>query len=288
MPLSFEPADIRYIAYVDEAGDPGLKTVRPIDRGGASEWFCVGAILIQAYRERETVAWVKNIRSLTDAKQSPDLHYRNLGDSKRAIVCNEIAALPVRCFAFISNKKNMRQHRNERAALARPSGQEYFYNYCVRLLMERITDFVERHSIKNYGEPKQLRMVFSERGGVRYAQTTEYHDLLRQQARSKTTFLKKREVKWRVMHPASNVIIPHNQNAGVQLADPIASSFYQAVNTAVPSAWNTSFAEALKPRIPTENGSCEDYGVTLQPQWWKAKLTPDQQKIFRFYGYAFK
>jgi hypothetical protein len=90
------------------------------------------------------------------------------------------------------------------------------------------------------------------------------------------------------MHPASNVIIPHNQNAGVQLADPIASSFYQAVNTAVPSAWNTSFAEALKPRIPTENGSCEDYGVTLQPQWWKAKLTPDQQKIFRFYGYAFK
>ena len=27
-----------YIAFIDEAGDPGLNTVRPIDEVGGSEW----------------------------------------------------------------------------------------------------------------------------------------------------------------------------------------------------------------------------------------------------------
>jgi len=288
MPLAFEPADIGYIAYIDEAGDPGLKRVRPIDHGGASEWLSVGAILVRAERERETVGWVRNIRELIGARQSPALHYRTLGDTKKAIVCNEIAKLPLRCFVLISNKKNMRQHHNERAARARPSGQEYFYNFCIRMLMERVTDYVERRSMRDHGKPKHVKIVFSERGGVRYAQTIEYLELLREQARSETTVLDKHVVKWRVMHPSSNIVVPHSQNAGVQLADPVASSFYQAANTAVPKNWNISFAQALEPRIPRKNGTYAEYGVTLKPHWWIARLTPEQRQIFSFYGYQFK
>lgn len=39
-----------YIAYIDEAGDPGLNKVRPIDANGASEWLILSAVVIKAER----------------------------------------------------------------------------------------------------------------------------------------------------------------------------------------------------------------------------------------------
>jgi Protein of unknown function (DUF3800) len=234
MSLAFEPADIGYIAYIDEAGDPGLTRVRPIDSQGATEWLSIGAILIRQEKERETVGWVQSIRQTIGARQRPDLHFRDLSPSRKFAVCQELPKLPLRCFALLSNKKNMRQHRNELAERARPSGQSWFYNWCVRLLLERITDFVEADSLRRHNKPRQVQLVFSERGGVRYGQTAAYHSLLKEQARSQTTVLKKREIKWRVLHPASTLIVQHAKNAGVQLADVVASSFYQAANTLPP------------------------------------------------------
>jgi uncharacterized protein DUF3800 len=284
MPLAYEPADIRYIAYIDEAGDPGLTKVRPLQPEGATEWLSIGALLIKAECEQDTVSWVQSIRQSIELNRGPDIHFRNLNPYRKLRVCQEVAALPVKCFVLLSNKKNMHLHRNERVENARPSTQEWFYNWCIKLLLERISDFVEYNSVRRYGEPKHVQLIFSERGGVRYAQTSEYHELVRSQARSKTTLLTKRMAKWRVLHPASSLVVPHTQNAGVQLADTVASSFYQAANASA-SGWNTKFAETLEPVIPAECGQCADYGVTLQPHWNIAKLTKDQQKIFRFYGY---
>lgn len=288
MSLAFEPADIRYVAFIDEAGDPGLTRVRPIDSHGATEWLSIGAVLIQQEYHRETVQWVQSIRRTIGARQSPDLHYRDLSPSRKFAVCQDLPKLPLRCFALLSNKKNMRQHRNERAERARPSTQQWFYNWCIRLLLERITNFVESHAVARYGGPRHVQLIFSERGGVRYGQTAAYHNLLREQARSKTTLLQKREIKWRVLHPASTIVVPHEKNAGVQLADVVASAFYQAANTMPPPDWDTTYAKLLERVIPKESGTYADYGVTLLPTWHKARLNSQQQEIFRFYGYPLK
>ena len=37
-----------YIAFIDEAGDPGLNRVRPIDENGASEWLVLSAVVMRA------------------------------------------------------------------------------------------------------------------------------------------------------------------------------------------------------------------------------------------------
>ena len=286
MALAFEPPDCGYIAYIDEAGDPGLTKVRPIDPDGATEWLTLGAVVIKAERETETVGWVRDIREAIRMRQKPDLHYRGLAADRKRKACEMLAELPLRCFALLSNKKNMRSYRNRRAEAARASSQEWFYNFCVRLILERITDYVELRSMKDHGRPKHLRLVFSHRGGLRYSQMTAYHDLLNNQARSGTTYLKKREVKWRVLHPRLCKSVSHSKSAGAQLADIVASSFYQAADALGPGQWDTQFAELLKPRIPTSRGLHADYGVTLMPTpAWKATLTPDQKKIFRFYGY---
>ena len=47
---------IGYVAYIDEAGDAGLKTVRPLDPSGASEWLILRRRGRQSRKQLETGA----------------------------------------------------------------------------------------------------------------------------------------------------------------------------------------------------------------------------------------
>lgn len=166
-----------YIAYIDEAGDPGLNKVRPIDENGASEWLVLSAVVIKAEREPLVLDWVKDIRDGVGVTQRTDLHYRTLSPTRRVAVANAIAGLPLRGFAVLSNKKNMRDHKNNNAAKI-PS-QQWFYNWCVRLLIERITAFCAARTQADYGETRPVKIEFSQRGGHTYSQTVAYHAYLR-------------------------------------------------------------------------------------------------------------
>ncbi len=240
----------------------------------------IGGLLIRAAREHEPVDWVRDIQSGIKGRQRPDLHFRQLSHRHKIRACATIAMLPVRAFVLCSNKKNMRGYSNARAE-KRASAQEWFYNFCVRLLLERVTDYVKRRSIRDFGALKQLEVVFSNRGGMRYSQTKAYYDLLRAQARSETTYLTKRVVQWKILHPVLVRTVPHTGNAGVQLADVVTSAFYQAVNAHGQGQWCTDYAKLLAPVLPAEHGRQADYSVALQPTPpWKARLTPEQQRIF--------
>jgi hypothetical protein len=154
-------------------------------------------------REPEAVGWVRDIRHKIQSSQSPALHYRGLSDARKKVACQAIADLPLRALVLCSHKKNMEGYRNKRVEAARGgSTQEFFYNYCVRLLLERVTHFVERLSIREHGEPKHLQIVFSERGGLRYSQTVAYLSLLQEQSRSRTTYQATREVRGRCGIPS--------------------------------------------------------------------------------------
>ncbi|WGR70651.1 MULTISPECIES: DUF3800 domain-containing protein [unclassified Bradyrhizobium] len=149
-----------YIAYIDEAGDAGLKAVRPIDPVGATEWLCLGAVLIRAKHESEVQNWVRTILSKIGSKRS-DLHYRHLSAAQKRTALEMIAQLPIRGFVLASNKKNMRRYRNERAEHA--GAQQWFYNYCLRLLLERVTDFCHRHATKDRANNRFVKIMYSER-----------------------------------------------------------------------------------------------------------------------------
>lgn len=139
-----------------------------------------------------------------------------------------IAEKEVVCFAVCSNKKNMRGWSNERAAIMR--SKQWFYNFCVRFLIERVTDFCLRDSIKKYNAPRYLRVLFSQRGGHEYGQTKAYWEHLKAQASSETTYLRRREIKHQVLHFNLVDYVPHTSVAGLQLADVVASAFYQAID----------------------------------------------------------
>lgn len=132
------------------------------------------------------------------------------------------------CFAVCSNKKNMLGRKNERAAAM--GGTQWFYNFCVRFLMERATDLCLRDSMKKYKAPKYLKVVFRQRGGHEYGQTKAYWDHLKAQAASETTFLGMRAIRHQVLRFNLVDYVPHTSVAGLQMADVVASDFYQPID----------------------------------------------------------
>lgn len=273
-----------YYVFIDEAGDTGTRAIKPVDANGATEWFVLGAVVVAAAKEREAVEWVREIKESVQQTQRPDLHYRYLGQSRRERACRILATKDQRSFVVASHKLNMRGYTNAKAQ-ARGS-QEYFYNWCVRVLLERVTAWCRAHSMKNFGEVRRAQLVFSSRGGLRYSQLVAYHEYLRRQSASNRLYLKRGDIAWDVLHPDLYKSIPHHQSAGAQLADVVASAFYQAVE-ARSAAWDCAPAIALGPRIARRGAAIAGTGVTLLPLSPAVpKLTAEQATIFNHYGYS--
>lgn len=275
-----------YIAYIDEAGDPGLRRVRPIDPIGGTEWMILSAVLIRAENEANILSWHKELVEDLNIRQRKDIHFRDLSYPKKDKVCLALSGYPARIFVVASNKKNMRQYRNHRAEKI-PSNQ-WFYNWLVRILVERITHYVERHSVKNFGKPRHVTFEFSERGGHSYDQTAAYHALLAQQAKGSGPLLDKWVPKWNVMDWRLVKAYPHKTRVGLQFADIVASAFFAAVDNLDSGPCEVRFAKALRPRVASLDNRHADYGLVLQPTPpTRGRLTNDQQEIFRYYGYQF-
>ena len=279
-----------YIAYIDEAGDEGLAKVKPIDENGSSEWLTLGAVVIKAAREKEAITWVRDIIGNFHNHQAKGLHFRHLNPAKKRLVCAKMATLDLRCFAVASNKKNMRGYRNPWAEQI-PS-KNWFYCWLTRLLLERVTYFVRQRSIETFGEPRFLKIEYSERGGMSYAQLNAYYDWLKLKSIGDNLFLPLGDLHWDVMHRSLLEVHNHNARAGLQLADVVASAFFKASDLYDTGEVDPEFAKLLSPRMARDpnrtQGNVTGYGVKLMPRWSTANLLAEQQEIYRFYGYPGK
>jgi uncharacterized protein DUF3800 len=222
-------------------------------------------------------------------KQQTVLHFRDLDEWRKPLACQLLGEIKdVRCFAMLSNKKNMKGHRNIRAA-SRSEGigiDQVFYNWCLRIILERMTDFVYRHSMRAYGEPRHVKIILGERGTHSYARATWYGQMLKDQSKAGTTYLAKRTIKWEVFDSRLIQVSQPQVNAGLQLADIIASSFFQGVDILPPTIFNTHNARLLKPRIAEKDGTIENFGVTFLPfKYYEADLQPGQIDLLEFYGF---
>jgi len=179
----------------------------------------------------------------------------------------------------------MRQYRNPQAEAVSLHKHAFFYNYLIRVLLERMTDWCAQKSIRETGEPRHVKLVFSRRGGHSYRHVQTYIELLAKQVERGAIYQTARVPDFRVIDPRLFEVIGHNKSAGCQIADVVASAFFQAANAGT-KKWNSEYAEALKPRMAFDESGHAGYGLTLLP-WknWRLRLNDAQKKIFRFYGY---
>lgn len=288
MSISQTEPSYEYIAYIDESGDPGLGKVKGVtDEKGSSEWLIVAATVVRRRDEAHMEPWVKGITSQFRGHQKTGIHFKDLSAAKRLVVCSEMVRLPLRCFVVASNKKNMQGHQNPWAELI-PS-DNWFYCWMTRLLLERVTRFVDIHAREQFGKPATLKIVFSRRGRMSYPQLEAYYTWLKIKSVADAQFLDIGDISWSVMDRRQIFVCDHEEDFGLHFADATASAFFKACDYRDTGSCDPQFAQKLElimGRYPNIlDGQIAGYGLKLMPGLRKARLRQDQQRIFRWYGY---
>lgn len=280
--------DYEYVAYIDEAGDPGLRNLRPDCPTGSSEWFVLSAVVIAKKFEMPVRDWVSDMITATGRSQRKDLHFRALHDAHKSLVCTMLANLNVRCFTICSHKKSLLKWPHS-PSLRAMQNQDWFYSFLSRYLLERVTDFVAAHSKRTSGSTKRVKIVFSDRGGLSVGQMSAYYDKLQHQTRSGRMVLKRGNITWDAFHRLLLRRANPKASAGLQLADIVASSFFTACDQYNTLNCNPKYALFLRDRMArkpdTVGGQISGYGVKLLPKFEPEKWLPIQSTVFREYGY---
>ncbi len=184
----------------------------------------------------------------------------------------------------MSHKTNMEGYANLAAEQARVNKTAWFYCWMSRLLLERVSAYCGQRCLKDYGEPRSLRIEFSDRGGVKIDDVVAYYKYISEQSRMGIMFNKYFDLDWSVMDVNQIISRPNNMRAGLQMSDIVASAFYQAVETDSRSGLNATYAEALAPRMArNKNGNVYGFGMKVMPRWIPSRLPQLQRRIFDFY-----
>ena len=270
---------VGYIAYIDQSGDDGIARVSPIDSNGASEWFVLSALVVRKTTNPE-LGWVRSIIADLNLRQRRELHFQPLDHERRLRTCSALAKLPVRCFVVMSNKQNMRGYTNPRAAKVYTPARNWFYWWMARLLLERVTDYCYRRSIREFGRPVTVRLEFARRGGMFYSHFKAYLRWLKMQSRANALFLSYGDLSWDVVDIDEIAVFAASDRAGLQLSDVVASAFFQAVA----GRCDPSYATALAPRVASnQHGAQFGYGLKVMPTKYADLAPMEQRELFDFY-----
>ncbi len=276
----------QYLAFVDEAGDDGLNKITPIDDNGASEWFVMSAVVLRREKLAEIKKAITELKSKFGLKESEALHFRKLSYENKLLAANKIAELPLRLFVVISNKRNMRKRRNLRAEKVR--ARSFFYNWIIRLLLERVTDFC---SAKGSGWSGKIRIEFASRGGMDYGHTKDYLTRLRDQEKYRGgPFIKQGKIKWDAIDLSEIKVFRAKQKEGLQASDIVASSFFNALDDKMKHSGTYDFAYALLPRMGRKpdnrtRGRIEDYGLKVMPPPHAINISIEKKRFFTAFGF---
>jgi hypothetical protein len=155
-----------------------------------------------------------------------------------------------------------------------------------RLLIERVSEFCALRNTRSGTPGTKVRLELSQRKDLRYTELTDYLTRLWLKDQHGELFLGKRKPVWSVLDFAQIHAFDHRTRAGLQLADVVASAFYQAVNRLGGATPTPRYAELLRPRLWSRNGAWFEEGVKVFPfPMGFLGLTEGQKRIFRFYGY---
>src|SRR5215469_2236357 len=277
---------VRFVAYIDESGDTGLENVKPNDTGyGATEWLILSCFLIREQDDHKCLGWVREIKSKFKISNSPFLHYKELNQLKRKIACETINEKACRFFVVASNKKNIEDHRNERAELVSGKGTHWLYWFLCRLLLERVTCYCEERVPPAERGRWKILFVFSRRGGLIYRDFRNYLLRLHRQSRLGKLHLHQGDLCWSVVDEDELLVLDSNQRAGLQLSDLCSSAFFQALE--LKPNFSTDCAKLFAPRLARDKrGHVLNCGIKTMPELRDMGLSKEQREIFEFYGYS--
>jgi len=274
----------KFQVFIDEAGDPGVKPKVSEERHW-TDWFVVSAVVVSEKRSLDVVDWVRDMNEAVRNISADALHYRKLSQPNQARVCRMLGRKPLRLFVVASHKDTMRDHYNPRMGRA---NDKQFYNWCLRLLLERVTEWCYRRGHKDADQDCSAEVVFSRRGGHKYQDLRTYLKKLEAQTLTKTLVLNAKGIAPGVLSHDRLRVDQDSDVAGLQLADIAASSTFNAVNS-LASRHEMEPARSLKSRLANGHKlkSPAGFGLLMLPFKHQGSIPKDDRLFFEECGYSF-
>lgn len=232
--------------YIDESGDEGF-TFLP-DNQGSSRWLVLSALILRREDDLLAVALAKQARELLKKPPKHPLHFRELKHEQRVPLARLLGQMQARAVNVLIHKPSIPDPELFQQ-------QKYsLYRYASRLLLERVSWFCRDHHKVGVGD-RRAELIFSNRSAMSYDDLREYLQQLKADASHDV------RIDWNVIEPTLVSAVNHDQLAGLQLADALATSAFYAVHRNQYGEVEERYLKLVAPIIYHREGKLEGYGL---------------------------
>ena len=240
-----------FTAYIDESGDEGFVFL-PGEKG-SSRWLVLSAVVFRKAKDLEAVRVMREVRTLLVYYFMMPLHLRATHHHYRAPYVPAWATAPMRTVSVLIHKPSITEpekFQNEAFRL---------YRYATRLLVERVS-WLCRDTRKDNEGDGSCELIFSNRSAMSYEDLRKYLLHLKDKPGIDA------RIDWNAIRPQQVRAVNHDQLAGLQIADAVASSLFFAVNLTQYSEVEDRYFRMLRPTIYRHAKTGElGYGLKFWP-----------------------
>ncbi|WP_058034886.1 DUF3800 domain-containing protein [Burkholderia pseudomallei] len=232
--------------YIDESGDEGFVFLP--NEQGSSRWLVLSAVVVRTERDLEMVRIAKACRELLNKPPKYPLHFRNLKHEQRVPFARMVGEAPLRHVSVLVHKPSIQEpemFQQEKFSL---------YRYATRLLLERVSWLCRDHAHAGQGDGT-AELIFSNRSIMSYEDLRNY---LRRLARPEETEVR---IHWPSVDIEGVRAVNHDQLAGLQIADAVATSVFYAVHRNPYGETEDRYLRLLARNLYRHRGTATGYGL---------------------------
>jgi hypothetical protein len=260
MPASFT-------AYIDESGDEGF-VFQPNEKG-SSRWLVLSAVIFRKNRDLDAVKIMKEVRAKLGKDPKRALHFSHLKHEQRIPYLRILGESSFRSISILIHKPSI-----EDPEIFRSEGFR-LYRYASRLLLERMSWLCRDHKKNDEGDGS-VEITFSNRSAMSYDDLRNYLNVLKDSALTNGS-----QIDWNIIDITSVKAINHDQLAGLQIADAIASGIYYGVNLNQYGEAESRYVELISPTLYKNKGVALGYGLKFWPK--NIDYLKDQHKHLSYF-----
>lgn len=199
--------------YIDESGDTGITKLRSPDNPGSSEYFAMGAVVLQPAGEIRVRKLLDQLQS--DFKKTKRWkHATNLNHIQKVHFCKQLASEHCRFFGLISYKPSLGEYADEISW-----EPDKFYNKCAKYLLELICAYLSNQHVSLH-DPT---VVFEERNH-------DYDAMIRYIERVKNNPIYSQSKSLKIINPFAITKRKKEDEDLLRIADMVAHAVYSCVN----------------------------------------------------------
>lgn len=241
-----------FTAYIDESGDEGFRFL-PNERG-SSRWLVLSAAVFRKSNDLDAVHLMREVRERLGKEPKKALHFRELKHEQRVPYVRLISEAKVRTVSVLIHKPSIKEPERFQSDSYR------LYRYASRLLLERVSWLCQEHRKERDGDGS-AEITFSNRSAMSYDDLRDYLGKLRETADAHDI-----RIDWNVVRPELVKAVNHDQLAGLQIADAVASGIYSAVNLNQYGEAEDRYLKLLAPTIYRNKKTALGYGLKFWPE----------------------